>query len=299
MYTKNCYAFKGKLFAKNDEKISAIIDSLSLEELRKINEEEEQNWINSTNIIKKASDIASQNKEGIKIYQQLSGRKLAYADIVHDENIIKRYQQSIESHNRYVEWEKKQRAFCDKYWQLIRDYRPNDGRYTYEIEYSRIAENGKKEKSKFKIWQGFVNSFSNHHVDIQTEYYKRNRQHLEEYKSKTCYYYNSVYDSIYEIIRDLKNDDGNRLLIVFITHGSHHFTEDAYKYHYNHFMLLLKNDGVNFCTLSTLNSVTREYSHVFIFDFITSNDDMKENCRLVIDYFNAHLPLIGYYSIIT
>lgn len=298
VYARNSYALRGKLFAKYEDKALAIIDSLTLDELRKINGEEEQNWINSTNIINKASDIVSQNKEGIKLYQQLSGKELVYSDIVHDENIIKRYQQSIESHNRYVEWEKKQSAYCDRYWQLIKDYRPNDGRYVYEVEYGRVAENGKKEKSKFKIWQGFVNSFSNHHIDLQTEYYKRNRQYIEEYKTKTRYYSNSVYDSIYEIIKELKNNQDNRILVVFITYSSFHFTEDAYKYHYSHFMNLLKNDSVEFCTLSELNSVTGEYSHVIIFDFITSNEEMKDNCRLVIDYFNDHLPLLGYYSIV-
>ena len=37
---------------------------------------------------------------------------------------------------------------------------------------------------------------------------------------------------------------------------------------------------------------------VFVLDFITSNDELMNNCKLIIEHFNKSVPFIGYYSMI-
>lgn len=36
---------------------------------------------------------------------------------------------------------------------------------------------------------------------------------------------------------------------------------------------------------------------IFILDFITSNEELKNNCKLIIEHFNKSVPLVGYYSL--
>ena len=150
--------------------------------------ETEENWNERRIRNQKASEIKSKNIEGYKIYCDIRNISIPSSiDILRDKVTIEYYQKSYERSKIYEGWEDKQKAFCKKYHDLCSKHRDCDGRFTYEVNYSHITKTGSTSLSKFKIWQGFINSFSFDNEEMQPDYMIATKNNLPKFKDKKVY----------------------------------------------------------------------------------------------------------------
>lgn len=287
------------LFTPIAQRVKIAIASFSLDELRKIDSDSENIWKQRDEIRLYASKIILKFPEGYKTYCTIhKSATPANNEIVSNKKQIIELQTLYDDSKRYEGWEKKQEEFCSKFWQILKDVRSNDGRYSYYVSFQKTNRNGSLVESKFKVWQGFCESFSSCLLDKQTESYLKKFKQIETLKSRDCYFYDHVYDQIFDIINRVKKVIEGDLYVFFVNSSSLNWSERVYNYHYRHLRDLIDESDVYRYDLRDLPLVVDNgnVGGVFIFDFITSNEDLKNNCKFIIEHFRKSVPLLGYYS---
>ena len=138
------------------------------------------------------------NKEGYDTYCEIKKTKQPTAiDILRDSKEIEELQKVYNQSTIYKDWENRQKDFSTKYYEICKEHRECDGRFTYQVKFSYNDRYGKRIESDFKVWQGFVGSYSYECEDLQPSHMISTRNNLPEWKSKDRYYYNKVYDGIF------------------------------------------------------------------------------------------------------
>lgn len=281
--------------------VNVAIASMVLDELRIIDADSEETWKQRDKLRLLANKIKQKLPDGYKTYCEIHNSKdVQNIIIVKDKNQIAELQKIYDECKGYVGWEKKQEEFSSKYWQIIKDVRSKDGRYTYDVSFCKPNRRGSLEESKFTVWQGFCKSFSSYLLDRQTDDFKGNYNEVSEFKIRDRYFYDRVYDQIFDIINRFKEEIEGNLYVILIDRCKRNWPKDTYDYHYEHIRDVINESEIhsfNFSALPLLND-NGNIGGVFILDLITSNDELMKNCKLIIEHFNKSVPFIGYYSMI-
>lgn len=288
-----------KLFAPIPQKVKVAVASLLLEELRKIDADPENVWKEWDALRLYATNIRQKYPEGYKSYCLVHNDKLPKDSVVvNNKKHIAELQKLFDKSKAYEGWEKKQEEFCSKFWQILKDVRSQDGRYTYEVSFNKPTRKGTLIESKFKVWQGFCKSFSTCLLDKQTESYLQRYKKIEEFKNLGRYFYERVYEDVFSIITRLNDEIEGDLFVFFVNQCSFDWSNNTYDYHYKHLRKLIDNSEIKRFDLSELPLVNDngKVGGVFVFDFITSNNDLKNNCKYIIEHFSLSAPFLGYYS---
>ncbi len=289
-----------KSYSRIELKNEKLIDAMTLEELQLIDAESPSSWQKRNKIRMAAYSLRVNCAEGIESYKSIHKQKYpSDEEIVHNRKNIEELQSLFETSKRYEGWEKEQEDFCNKYRQIIKDNRPNDGRYTYQITFKKPDRYGVLLESKFKIWQGFSKSFCSHLQERQTDEYKANINKVKDFASKNRYFHNHVYDALVSIAKKIEEDYGNTLVIL-TNLCKRNWSKDVYDYHYDHLIDSLNESGFTWIYFSDLADYVDdgEFESIFIIDFITSNDELKSNVQLIIEHFSNSVPILGYYSLV-
>lgn len=289
-----------KLFSRQELKNERVIDGLTLEELHLIEAESASAWQRRDEIRKAAFSIRSTCPAGVETYGIIhKNKRPSNEEIVRNRKNIEELQRTFELSKGFDGWEKKQDSFCNQYWNFIKEIRPNDGRYTYQVEFQKSDRFGQLHKSKYKIWQGFAESFSTHLQERQTDKYKENLKKVKQFAIKNRYFYDHVYENLVFIAQKVEDEYGNTLVIL-VNQCKLHWSKDIYAYHYEHLIKKLNENEFEWLFFSNLgdNTDNGDYKAVVVIDFITSNDELKANAQLIMEHFPVSPPMIGYYSLV-
>lgn len=300
---KNRYHYRKavKLFAPIPRKVSTIVSSLHLEELRKIDADSESVWKERDELRQYAGTIKEKYPNGYKTYCLIhSNDSPADSLIVNDKKQIAELQKLYEDCKAYDGWENRQNDFSSEYWQIIKDARPNDGRYVYNVSYNKPTCRGALTESTFKVWQGFCKSFSSHLIEEQEDNFKAEYNSISDFESNSRYFYDHVYDQLFEIISKFQEKVDGDLYVILIDGSKRNWPESTYDFHYSHIRDVIDDsdiEGFNFSEIPLIID-NGNIGGIFILDLITSNEELTSNCKLIIEHFNRSAPMIGYYSLL-
>lgn len=300
---KNRYHYRKavKLFAPIPRKASTIVLSLHLEELRKIDADAEIVWKERDELRQYARIIKEKYPDGYKTYCLIhSNDSLADSLIANDKNQIAEFQKLYEHCKAYDGWENRQNDFSSEFWQIIKDVRPNDGRYVYNVSYSKPTCRGTLSESTFKVWQGFCKSFSSHLIEEQEDNFKAEYNSISDFESNSRYFYDHVYDQLFEIISKFQEKIDGDLYVILMDGSKRNWPESTYDFHYSHLRDVIDDSDIEWFNFSELPQVidNGNIGGIFILDLITSNEELTSNCKLIIEHFNRSAPMIGYYSLL-
>ena len=290
-----------KHFTPIPQKVKVAVASLLLEELRKIDADPENVWKEWDALRLYATNIRQNYPEGYKSYCLVHNDKLPKDSVVvNNKKHIAELQKLFDESKAYEGWEAKQEEFCSEFWQILKDVRSQDGRYTYNVSFNKPTQKGTLVESKFKVWQGFCKSYSSHLIDEQDEKFKSSFDKIPDFKRRTRYFNDCVYEQIFEIISKFQENVSGYLYVILIDGCKLKWPKSTYDYHYSYIREKIDESDIkrfNFSNLPFLND-NGKIGGIFILDFITSNEELKNNCKLIIEHFRKSVPLIGYYSLL-
>lgn len=279
--------------------VCVAIDSMLLDELRLIDADSEDTWKQRDKLRERATQIKEKYPDGYKTYCDIQNNKNPkHSDIISDRRRIIELQSIYENCKNYEGWEEKQKDFCSTYWQILKDVRSQDGRYFYFVPFNKPTRKGALVESKFKVWQGFCECFSSFLLDRQTDSFKENYLRLEALKNRNRYFYDHVYDEIFQIIQKFAENIDGDLCIILIDRCKRDWPVITYDYHYRRVKELIGESDFYSYSFSELPNITDDgnMGGIFILDCVTSNEELLNNCKLIIEHFKKSVPLIGYYS---
>lgn len=289
-----------KLFAPIPQKVKVAVASLYLSELRQIDADPESVWKERDELRLYAGKIKQKNPEGFKTYCDVHKVKSPEDSIVvNDKRHIAELQKLYDESKAYEGWEKKQEEFSSKFWQILKDVRSQDGRYTYEVSFNKPTRKGTLIESQFKVWQGFCDCFSSYLLEEQDDKFKAGFDKISGFKSRTRYFYDRVYEQIFEIITQFDEKVSGDLYVIFVDGCKRNWTQRTYDYHYSHIREIIDESDIKRIDFSDLPLVNDNgnIGGIFILDFITSNEELMSNCKLIVEHFRKSVPFIGYYSL--
>ena len=300
---KNRYHYRKavKLFTPIPRKVNAIISSLHLEELRIIDADSETVWKERDDFRQYARTIKEKYPNGYKTYCLIHDvDSPTDRVIVSDKKQIAELQKLYENCKTYEGWENRQNEFSSEFWQIIKDVRPGDGRYTYNVTFNKPTCRGELVESEFQVWQGFCKAFSSHLIEEQEDSFKAEYNSISAFESSTRYFFDRVYDQIFEIISKFEEKVEGDLYVILVDGCKRNWPESTYDFHYSHIRELIDEsdiEGFNFSEIPLIID-NGNIGGIFILDIITSNEELTSNCKLIIEHFNKSVPLVGYYSLI-
>lgn len=236
--------------------------------------------------------IKRQYPDGIKVYESYNSKVIAR--IVKDEETIKTYNTYAKQFLSYIEWEEEQKKHASK----SRDCSPAGyGCYSYDIEFKRIAKDGKEKKGTYKVWQHFRSAYffdDRYMLNSDLQYLHDNAVENTSFLNRVLRYVDSIYDKTFEFIVNLKNQFGN----LTVLWGDSDFidSDSLNKYHFEYLRYKLDNANIHHFDLNKIDAkkLTR---NVIIVELITGNSCLKYNCQYLIQKFADVKPLITYLSI--
>ena len=288
-----------KLFSPIPQKVKVAVASLLLDELRQIDADPEKVWEQRDKLRLSAANVKQKYPEGYKTYCIVHNDKSpSDGVIVSNQRHIAELQKLYDESKAYEGWEKKQETFSSDFWQILKDVRSQDGRYTYDVPFNKPTRTGTLVESKFKVWQGFCESFSSFLKDRQTDSFIERFNKISDFKNRERFFYDRVYDEIFKIITNFDKKIEGKLYVILIDRCKLNWSKRTYDYHYRHIRELLNDSEIHIINFSELpfENAPGDIGGVFILDFVTSNEELKNNCKLIIEHFNKSVPLIGYYS---
>lgn len=299
IYKRKC--FQKSKFSPIANKREAVIDSMTSGELSLVLSESSENWearVKRNNI---ASKIKRENQDGYFTYcEVLKKPSLSSNEVIFNKKAIIEYQKAYEQSKIYEGWEDKQQKFSSSYRALCSEHRKEDGRFSYKVTFNHIDKFGKLVISEFMVCQGFVDAFCFSDIEEKPQFVIRCTDNLPSFKNKNRIFRESVYNGIFNVIESAYNKEEDATLVVFINSSRFNWEKDSYNYHYRFLKSKLREEGIDFCEIENLTKIDRKhiYSSVVIIDFITNDEDLKSNCRIVAEYFTGKIPFIGYYTLL-
>lgn len=124
-------------------------------------------------------------------------KSMARLQIIDHENDIKICEDNYRQVERQNEWENAQKAFTQESRNL-NNLLTNFGCYVYDIPFKKLTYDGNMVPATYRVWQHFCESYCDVE-DLDYSYYpsvRKNYNKLAEFKAKTRYFYDKVYDKI-------------------------------------------------------------------------------------------------------
>lgn len=295
------YKNRVNLFTPITQRVMVAVASLYLDELRQIDADPDSVWLERDKLRTYAGKIRQKYPEGFRTYCDIHKVKSPKDSVVvRDKKHIAELQKLYDESIAYDGWEKKQEEFSTEFSKILKDIRSQDGRYDYDVSFNKPSRMGTLIESKFKIWQGFCESFSSFLLERQEDVFKARYDKISEFEICSRHFIDRVYDQIFEIILKFGEKVEGDLNVILIDRCNRNWSKRTYDYHYRRIREKIGNSDImcfNYSDLPNVND-NGNVGGIFILDFITSNEELKNNCRLIAEHFNKSAPLLGYYSLI-
>ena len=292
---------KESLFESAIRKRESLIDAMTMEELSLVIAETQDNWENRIKRNNRASDIKRTYPDGYNTYCDINKKTTPTTiEIIRDQKSIIELQGTYDRSKIYEGWIDRQNEFCNTYYNFCKEIRVRDGRYPYRVKFNHNDKFGKMIESEFKVWQGFISSYSFECDNLQPKHMISTRNNLMEWKNRERHYINKVFDGLFNLIECVASKQKGETLIVFVNSSRYNWGKDTYIYHYRYLKNKLNENNytsIDFKSISNLNKASL-FETVILIDLRTHNDDLKDNCRIVAEYFTKKQPVIAYYSYI-
>ncbi len=277
----------------------ALIDTLTIDELTLILADDVESWQKRVTINQQVEEIKKLNLEGLKTYYEVEKvHDMKSNEIIRNRRRIEFYQSMFIRSKIYDGWIEKQSEYAEKFRKIYKESRSNDGRFTYQVPFSHIDKYGNLVHSEYKVWQGFMNSYSYFCDELQPNHMLETKKNLP--KIRTCFrsFLDDVHKSIYKIIEEINCLVNSKPLIVFVNSSKYQWEQSAYDYQYRKLQSILVENSYDFVNIDSLSSIKKdsEYSVVVLVDILTENDDLINNCRLIAEYFEREQPYVTYYT---
>lgn len=286
-----------KIFTPEINRCKILIECLQYDDVLKLSQISHDEWLKRKKTKSIADAIILSNPDAITELRKKDPTILD-EDIIKNQRRIEQIQKRYYVASAFNDWCKKQSEFCTIARNLRDEFAKNCGCYTYDIEFERPLSNGKSVSDMFKIWQIFVSSISPFYLEYQPESSVTLYKELSEFKDKTRYYFNSVYENAIPYIEALAKDKS--IVVLFNNYTSYNWNIDTYNYHYNYLSSLLSKNSIDWIDVEKLNENLDDFDYdiAFVFDFITVNSDLKYISKNIIESFSKKVPVIVWYSMI-
>ena len=283
-------------------RVAAMIAALTIKEIRILDAETKENWEHRKKIREQAIIIRKKYPQGVMMLAKFENKiDLSDEDIIRQQNSFEQYQQLNDRVVAFDGWEKKQEAFAQKFYDISKECRESDGRYTYQVPYKKPTKEGTSVDSEFKLWQCFLQSYSSYCLDIQNQdYLNMYNNVIPEFKTRKRSFNDSIHDGLLCVLDKVTKYLGSKPLVVFVYKSHYRWSKNTYSFHYKHLLEVLDENGCSHCKYEELQNIdnSKSYDCIVIIDAISSNDEMFHRCRMVVEYFTKHIPFVCYYSYI-
>lgn len=297
-YVKDMPHYKNfKLFDPAVTRCKVLIECLHYNDILKLCQITRKEWLSRKETKSKADAIILSNPDAIKELRKKDSSLM-------DEDIIKhrkRIEQIQKRHNIasvFNTWIPTQKTFSSLVRNLRDEHAKNCGCYTYEIEFQKPLPSGKTSIDRVSIWQVFSNCISPYLKELHSTLSFSMQDNIPEFKARSKYYNDFVYDRIIPYIRAISSDKS--LLVVFNNSTSYHWSRETYDYHYRYLKSVLDNENISYSDMDDIQAKVDEFSYdiVFVFDFITVNSDLIFASKMLIESFTIKIPNIVWFSMI-
>lgn len=286
-----------KIFAPAVNRCKILIECLQYDDILKLYQISPDEWSYRKETKSKADAIILSNPDAIRELRKIEP-SIMDEDIVKHRKRIEEIQKRYDVASAFNDWCKKQSEFCTIARNLRDEFAMNCGCYTYDIKFERPLSNGKSVSDMFKIWQIFYASISPFHLEYHSESRVTLYNNLPEFRDKTRYYINSVYEYVIPYIEALAKDKS--IVVLFNNYTSYNWDINTYNFHYDYLSSLLSEKSIDWIDVEDLNENLDDFDYdiAFVFDFITVNSDLKYISKNIIETFTKKVPVIVWYSMI-
>ena len=287
-----------KIFDPAVTRCKILIESLQYDDVLKLCQISREEWSKRKETKSKADSIILSNPDAIKEIRKKD-------PAIMDEDIIKcrkRIEQIQKRYNiafAFDAWIPTQKQFNTLVRNLRDEHAKNCGCYTYDIEFQKPLASGKTTIDKVSVWQIFPNSISpylkEHHSALS---FSMQDKYLPQLRDRESFYNDSIYDNVIPYIRAIASD--KNIFVVFNNSTSYQWSIETYNYHYQYFKSVLENEHIPYYDMEDILSKDNDFNYdiVFVFDFITINQDLIYASKLLIESFSTKIPNIVWYSLL-
>lgn len=228
-----------------------------------------------------------------RIYDARDEIRRLHSIILRNEERKKTIERNAERYTFYSQWETDQASYASK----IRELSPSVyGCYCYDIDFPCITQMGEERKGKYRVWQLFKDSFYDGDSSVLSDdmkYLKERASKNSEFLNRTRYYYDYVYDEVFNLLKSFKTEYGNISVVWGNSESSE--VELLNNYHFKYLRELFAKEGISCYDMANLPSASDR--HIVVVELLTSNDNLKRTCLQIIETLNSIRPLIAYVSI--
>lgn len=286
-----------RIFDPLHRRCRILIECLNFEQLNNLTSISENEWEKRQNVKRQAEKIKLANPDAI--------REIAKSDSnLSDEAIIKREKRLEEIQKRYnraaayEQWLETQKEFSTISRNLRDSYAKYCGSSTYKISFMKPLNNGETTSATFKIWQIFPHATSPFYKDFHNSLDFSLVTTLPEFKARTRYYLDSVYDDAIKYIKAVA--ENNKIIVLLNNRNSFDWSQETFNYHYSALITRLDDENIEWINVEELNNNVDRFQHnaALVFDFLTNNDSLKYISKMIIESFEDKIPNLVWYSMI-
>ena len=295
---KNVPRYKDyKIFDPVVKRCKILIECLQYDDILKLCQISRDEWSRRQKIKSKADTIILSNPDAIKELRNKDS-SLLDEDIIRLRKRIEQIQQRYNIASAFDAWIPTQEEFNSKVRNLRDEHAKNCGCYKYDIEFKKPLSSGKTSSDKYTVWQIFPNSYSPFLQEYHSSLAFSMQDNIPEFKSRTRFYLNSMYDKIIPYIRAVSSD--KQILVVFNYSTSYKWSKETYNYHYKYLKSVLDKENIPYVNWDNLLSLIDGFNYdiVLVFDIFTNNQDLIYTSKILIETFDTKIPNIFWYSMI-
>ncbi len=225
--------------------------------------------------------------DGIDCWKKVHPTDDSPSAIVENEGIIKQFDERHKAFLATEEWEKNQEKFTKLCRSKINSM-PHCGYYHYNIEFLKMDYDEVRTEGKYLVWQFFYYAYcSEANLDYtHFQRVKNNFESINSFREGKIIYPSYICDEIIQFIKSLN------LSVQLITLKS----QSEENQQIQQWLSAFSEQGYESLDLQHIDAI--EAPHVIVFDTVTSNKQLKENCKEVINKFKRQKPCITYISLL-
>lgn len=297
-YVNDCTHYKSiNVFDSNIKRCNTLIECLKYDDILQLSRISPEEWEQKNKERINAEAIKLNNPDAIT-YLSKQDPYITNSDIVKSKKRIEQIQLRYNVAAAYDAWLPTQKDFNSLVRDLRDEYAQNCGCYKYDVEFKKPLSSGRTHPEKIIVWQIFKNSVSPYLTEYHSTLSFSMMDNILEFKARTRYFLNWVYDNIVPYIKATANN--KTILVVFNNHSSYNWDEQTYEYHYRYFKSVLSNNSIDFADIDNLLPISNNFNYdiVFVFDLITTNSDLVYTTKMLLESFSTKVSNIVWYSMI-
>ena len=206
------------------------------------------------------------------------------------------YEDNYQRSQEYSLWKESQAALNKKVRELHNTILPNWGLYNYSSPVSGFDEFGKPTSLDFTVCQFFCEAFcASDDVDYSfCPSYVTNRESVSGLLKGTIQYKKEVYEKVLSLILALPREP----LVLFADSGIGERWQSVEDLHFETFKHELLSNGIKYGALKDVRNSIFNQKSVVLFELISNNDRLKENCSSCFNRMIGSRPTIIYFSLL-